>query len=131
VVRTFRVAKANQIIAWATPANIVYGTKLSATQLNASLTKGEGALSYSPGMGALLDAGKQALTVSAAETNNFNAATKTVQLEVDKADQVITFAALENKTFGDAAFSLVASSNSGLEVSFEVVSGPATIVAIQ
>ena len=42
-------------------------------------------------------------------------------------DQTINFAALANKTVGDAPFTLTASASSGLPVSFSVVSGPATI----
>ncbi len=41
--------------------------------------------------------------------------------------QTITFDDLVNKTFGDANFDLIATSSSGLTVTFEVVSGPATI----
>uniref|UniRef100_UPI0024950E81 T9SS type A sorting domain-containing protein n=1 Tax=Marinifilum flexuosum TaxID=1117708 RepID=UPI0024950E81 len=46
---------------------------------------------------------------------------------VNKAAQAITFAELADKTYGDAAFALAASASSSLAVSFEVVSGPASI----
>ncbi|NLR59164.1 hypothetical protein HGH93_13700, partial [Chitinophaga polysaccharea] len=48
-------------------------------------------------------------------------------LTVTTATQAITFNALANKTYGDADFTLSASSNSGLAVTYSVVSGPATI----
>jgi len=41
--------------------------------------------------------------------------------------QTITFAAPADRTYGDAAFALVAAASSGLPVSFELVSGPATL----
>ena len=43
------------------------------------------------------------------------------------ADQTVTFAAISPKTVGDAPFVLTASTSSGLDVSFKVASGPATI----
>ena len=42
-------------------------------------------------------------------------------------DQTITFAPIGPKTFGDAPFALIASSSSGLPVSFSIVSGPASV----
>jgi hypothetical protein len=42
-------------------------------------------------------------------------------------NQNINFAGLNNKTYGDAAFSVSATATSGLPVSFRIVSGPATI----
>lgn len=41
--------------------------------------------------------------------------------------QTITFGALADKTFGDAAFAVSATASSGLPVSFSIVSGPATV----
>ncbi|MDQ3817288.1 MAG: Ig-like domain-containing protein, partial [Acidobacteriota bacterium] len=46
---------------------------------------------------------------------------------VNKADQTITFNALSNKTYGDADFTLNALASSGLNVTFQIISGPATI----
>src|SRR6185295_5362946 len=59
---TINVAKANQTITWANPAGIVYGTALSATQLNATVAgvsggSAAGALTYTPVSGTLLNAG--------------------------------------------------------------------------
>ena len=42
-------------------------------------------------------------------------------------DQTINFAAMANKTVGDAPFTVTASASSGLPISFSVVSGPATL----
>ena len=100
------INRANQIITWSNPANITYGTLLSATQLNASVVgvsggSAPGALTYTPATGTLLNAGpSQDLTVDAAATSNYNAATKTVQINVNKAEQTITWANPADITYG-------------------------------
>ncbi|WP_161964269.1 MBG domain-containing protein [Chitinophaga flava] len=48
-------------------------------------------------------------------------------LTIVKAAQAISFAGITDKTYGDAAFALNATSDAGLPVSFTVTSGPATI----
>ncbi|QSE97434.1 Ig-like domain-containing protein [Fulvivirga lutea] len=68
--------------------------------------------------------------VSQAGNNNFNTASETVSFVVSdpaKSDQTITFGTIEDKTFGDADFTLEASASSGLTVDFSVVSGPISI----
>ena len=88
---TLTINKANQVINWASPQKIVYGTALSAAELNASLAKGDGSLSYVPAVGTILDAGEnQILTVMAAETNNYNAASATVNLDVARATPTVS-----------------------------------------
>ncbi|MFT3751370.1 MAG: YDG domain-containing protein [Paludibacter sp.] len=94
------INKANQVISWENPANITYGTALSATQLNATATAG--ALTYDPAIDAVLNAGSQTLNVTAAATENYNEATKQVTIVVDKANQVITWDNPANITYGTA-----------------------------
>ncbi len=61
-------------------------------------------------------------------TNSISAVTSAAAiLKVNKIDQTITFAALGAKTFGDAAFDVSASADSGLAVTFSIVSGPASL----
>jgi ribosomal protein L18E len=96
------VGKADQVIEWATPANIVYGTALGAAQLNAAVTVGDGALTFTPAAGTVLNAGTHALQVDAAETANYKPASKTVSLVVEKADQVIEWATPSNIVYGTA-----------------------------
>ena len=43
----FTIAKATPVVTWATPADIVYGTALSTTQLNATANVA-GSFSYTP-----------------------------------------------------------------------------------
>jgi hypothetical protein len=100
---TLVIGKADQVISWTAPAGIVYGTALSATQLNASVTTGDGALTYSPAAGEVLNAGNgQTLRVDAAETTNYNSAFATVTIDVAKADQVIAWNNPTAITYGTA-----------------------------
>jgi hypothetical protein len=52
-----------------------------------------------------------------------------VTFNVSRANQVITFAPLPNKSAGDPPFALTATASSGLPVYFNVLSGPATLDA--
>jgi hypothetical protein len=102
---TLTIAKANQTITWSTPADIVYGTPLSATQLDASVSvagpAAAGAVTYTPAAGTVLAAGHaQTLTVSVAATANYNAATATVYLNVTPAPLTITPAAGQSMILG-------------------------------
>ena len=126
--QTFTVAKGTPSITWSAPAAIVYGTRVGATQLNASATV-PGSFVYSPPAGTLLDAGPNqilAVVFTPNDTGNYNTASASVSINVGKADQTITFAALANRTYGEASFTVSATSSSSLPVSFSVVSGPAT-----
>jgi hypothetical protein len=77
------INKADQQISWANPAPIIFGTPLGSTQLNAVVTKGDGALTYTPSAGTILPVGQQALRVDAAATLNYKAATATVTVTVN------------------------------------------------
>ena len=81
------------VITWATPASIVYGTALSATQLNATASVA-GTLVYNPPAGTVLNAGAQTLSVAFTPTDTVTYApvSKTVTIDVTKATPVITWA---------------------------------------
>ena len=81
------------VITWATPSSIVYGTALSATQLNATANVA-GTLVYNPAAGTVLNAGAQTLSVAFTPTDTVTYApvSKTVTLTVTKATPVITWA---------------------------------------
>ena len=69
------------------------------------------------------------LTASQGGNANYNAATDVERTVVaNKANQVITFGAIADKTFGDADFNLTGSASSGLSVSF-LAAGDCTVVA--
>jgi hypothetical protein len=95
--------KTTPTITWATPAPITYGTPLSATQLDATASVA-GTFSYSPAMGTMPTAGVQALTVSftPADTTDYNTATGSVMLTVDKATPTITWPTPTPVTAGTA-----------------------------
>lgn len=68
------------------------------------------------------------ITISQSGNNNYNAISKTIDFEVvAQTSQVITFTTIGDKTYGDDAFDLNASSDSELAVSLSLISGPATL----
>src|SRR5207237_1713940 len=84
---SINVLKATPVITWAAPADIIYGTALGATQLNASASV-PGTFVYTPAAGAVLNAGAaQTLSVSFTPTDsaNYTTASKTVSINVLKA----------------------------------------------
>jgi hypothetical protein len=102
---TLNVLKATPVITWANPTDIVYGTALSGTQLNAAVAgtgpAATGAVTYSPAAATVLNAGsRQSLTVTMAGTNDYNPVTATVYLNVTQAPLTITVDD-SHKTYGD------------------------------
>lgn len=65
--------------------------------------------------------------VTQAGNTNYNSASSNISFEVIDPNQSISFNAIGNKTYGDSAFELIATSDSGLPISFSIVSGPATL----
>jgi len=75
------------VLTWTNPANIVYGTALGATQLNATASVA-GTFVYTPPAGTVLNAGNnQTLRVdfTPTDTTNYTATFKTVAITVTKA----------------------------------------------
>ena len=87
------VTKATPVITWSNPANILYGTPLSGTQLNASAST-PGTFTYNPASGTVLNAGTHTLHVDFVPTDtvNYANASKDVSVTVTKAAPVITWA---------------------------------------
>src|SRR4029077_11623491 len=82
--------------------DIVYGTALGATQLNATTTV-PGAFVYTPPATTLLSAGAaQSLSVTFTPTDgaNYTAATKAVSINVTKATPVLTWATPADIIYG-------------------------------
>jgi hypothetical protein len=67
------------------------------------------------------------LRASQAGNDEYAAAEKSFEVLVGQGSQVITWATVPSKSHGDGPFNVSASSSSGLSVSYEVLSGPATI----
>jgi photosystem II stability/assembly factor-like uncharacterized protein len=139
--QTFTVSKASQTITFEPIGNqeLSTGSIMLAATASSGLT-----VSYEITGPAILNgttltftgAGDITVTASQAGNVNYMAAvalprtfTVTDDTPVDpvKQDQLITFEAIADKIFGDTAFDLEASASSGLEVSFVVAEGPATI----
>jgi hypothetical protein len=80
---TLIVTQAAPVITWNNPANITYGTALSATQLNATASI-PGTLVYTPAAGSIPGAGTDTLSVTftPTDTTNYTTATKTVRFRL-------------------------------------------------
>jgi hypothetical protein len=99
---TLTVNKATPVITWSNPSDIVYGTVLSASQLNATASV-PGNFVYTPPAGTILNAGaSQTLHVdfTPTDTANYNNASKDVTINVLKKDASVT-ADNKSKTYGD------------------------------
>ncbi|MGA3127464.1 MAG: protease pro-enzyme activation domain-containing protein [Candidatus Korobacteraceae bacterium] len=123
---TFTVNQATTTINWAAPAAITYGTLLSGTQLDATVTVGgnpfsAGTLGYTPPAGTLLQAGNGqtlSVTFTPTDTRDYASATGSVLINVNTASQTITFPNPGAQPYGAARFQVSASASSGLPVSF-------------
>src|SRR5439155_16279301 len=100
---TIDVLKATPTITWPAPADVAYGTALTATQLNATASA-PGTLAYTPAAGTMLDAGTHALsvTITPPDATNYTSATKTVTINVLKATPTITWPVPADITYGTA-----------------------------
>lgn len=119
VQQTINVTKATPVITWTTPAGIVYGTALSAVQLNATANV-TGTFAYAPPVGNILNANSQTLGLvfTPTDTLNYNNQTAVVNLVVAKANQVITFPAFAAKNVGDPDFDPGAAASTGLPITY-------------
>jgi hypothetical protein len=90
-------------ITWPAPAAIIYGTPLSASQLDATASV-LGTFAYSPASGAVLGAGQQTLTATFTPTDNlgYTIANASVTIVVNQATPTITWPAPAAITFGTA-----------------------------
>jgi Bacterial Ig-like domain (group 3) len=97
-------------IAWTTPAPIVYGTPLSATQLDAASTV-PGSFMYSPAIGTVLSVGQQTVSVTFTPNNamDYTTTTANVTLNVLPVTPAISLASSANPVFMTYAVSFTAS----------------------
>ncbi len=82
---TLVINKAVPVITWNNPANIVFGTPLSNTQLNATASV-QGIFSYDPPAGTIINVGPHQLSVTftPTDTANYTSVTKSVSITVDQ-----------------------------------------------
>ena len=101
--RTINVSKANASVLWSRPANVLYGTALGATQLNASASV-PGTFVYTPAAGTVLNTGEHVLSVSFTPDDpaNYNGGTISVGFTVTKATPVVSWNAPADIVYGTA-----------------------------
>ena len=107
------------------PGRHPYPTVLGPTQLNAT-TSVPGTLTYTPPVTTVLNGGNaQTLSVSFVPTDatNYNNASKSVLINVLKANQTITFGPLANRPLGSAPFTVNGTATSNLALSFSIQTG--------
>ena len=101
---TLRVTPAQPTIAWPNPADITYGTALSATQLDASANV-NGTFSYTPAPGMVLGAGAGqtlSVTFTPEDSTDYTTATRTATINVDQATPTIHWINPADITYGTA-----------------------------
>jgi len=134
---TVNVAPANQkpTLTWTNPTAISYGTALSATQLNASVTLGGTAIAgtyvYVPAAGTIPPAGTDTLTVTftPADTTDYSTQTASVPLFVSKATPTITWAAPSSIAYGTALSAAQLNATSSTPGSFAYTPAAGTVLS--
>jgi hypothetical protein len=129
---TGNILKANPEIIWATPNDIMVGTPLSSTQLNAEANVG-GTFVYNPEAGAVLTGGdNQELTVQFTPTDitNYNTASKTVLINVKKFTPVITWANPDNIVVGTALSETQLNATADVDGTFTYTPNQGTVLSI-
>ena len=107
----FVVGPATPTLAWATPADLVYGTALDGTELDAYVTNYAnfpGTFTYSPPLGTMLPVGQdQVLRVTFVpqDSTDYGSATAQVLINVDQATPLITWTGPDTDMFYGQALS--------------------------
>jgi N-acetylneuraminic acid mutarotase/sugar lactone lactonase YvrE len=128
---TLTVKQAAPTISWTVPAAIIYGTPLSAPQLNASSSVA-GAFSYSPAAGTILTAGPQTLTATFTPTDtiDYTTVTSTVTLTVIQATPAITWTTPAAITYPTALSATQLNATSTVTGSFTYSPAAGTVLSV-
>ena len=125
VVQSFAITQASQVITFAAPGPVSLGAPLALTATSSSglavsfVSTTAGVCTVSGSTLTPLTAGTCSIAASQAGNANYAAAAPAVQsFTIGMASQTITFGPLSGVTFGAAAFTVTATSSSGLAVSF-------------
>jgi hypothetical protein len=124
VTQAFTIGAANQAITFGALANKTFGDAPFAVSATASSGlavsfAAAGSCTISGNTVTLTGGGGCTITASQAGDSNYSAAPSVPQsFTIGTASQIITFAPLANKTFGDAPFAVSATASSGLAVTF-------------
>jgi uncharacterized membrane protein len=127
---TLLVTQATPVINWPAQASIVYGTALSAAQLNAT-ANAAGAFVYSPAVGTVLGAGTQTLsaTFTPTDSTDYTTALATAQLVVAQATPTITWAAPSAIVYGTALSAAQLNASSAVSGSFSYSPAAGTVLS--
>jgi ELWxxDGT repeat protein len=127
---SINVVQATPTITWANPANIVYGTALGATQLDATANV-SGSLTYSPAAGTVLHAANsQKLSVSftPSDTTDYTTASGSASINVLQAAPTITWANPANIVYGTALGATQLDATSSVSGTFTYSPAAATVL---
>jgi hypothetical protein len=124
------VAEATPAITWSNPATIIYGTALSATQLNATASV-PGSFAYTPATGSIPTAGTDTLSVTftPTDTTNYTTATATVQLVVNQATPTITWATPAGIIYGTVLSGAQLNASTTVAGSFVYTPAPGSVLS--
>jgi hypothetical protein len=126
------IKQATPVVSWSNPADITFGTPLSATQLNATANV-PGSFAYTPPAGTQLSLGTQPLQALFTPTDavDYTTAGPSVVINVLPAPQSVTFTSFPttNQPLGTPDFAVAASATSGLPVTF-TASGSCTVTTL-
>jgi alpha-tubulin suppressor-like RCC1 family protein len=113
--QTLTITKATPSITWAAPADIAYGTALTATQLNATASVA-GTFAYTPAAGTVLGAGARTLEVAftPTDTTNYLSASASVPLKVTTTSLPIALLDPTSLTYDGTAKAYAVSQNAYL-----------------
>ena len=124
---TADILTADAGLAWSAPSSIVYGTVLSATQLNATADVA-GTFTYAPAAGTRLPVGTHTLSVSFVPTNSaYDPDTTTVRITVTAKQLTVTGVTVDAKTY-DASVSATAQLRTGAAALSGVESGDTVVL---
>ena len=130
----FDSSKDDQTITFGTLADKTYGdddfdlTATASSGLTIAYTVISGPVTISGSTVTITGAGNVTIEANQAGNDTYNPALAVRQsFTVNKADQTISIETIGDKNTTDAAFDIVASTTSGLDLSYAIQSGPATI----
>lgn len=117
-------------VTWSAPAPITYGTPLSGTQLNATASVA-GTFAYTPGLGTVLSAGLQTLSVTFTPSDsNYTSSNGSVILQVNQALPTITWSTPAAITYGTPLSGTQLNATASVPGSFMYSPGLGTILGV-
>ena len=134
---SFRVQKANQTISFGSLENVIFekgkeiplsATSDSKLDVTFSIKEGEDKVALDGSVLTVQGAGSVTIEATQSGNENINPATSVSHtFEVTKATQTISFSNIPDKTVGDEAFNLEATSSIGIPVVFRLIEGNAEL----